>query len=48
MLYLTNLLQPLPVTISKLAYGLPAGSDLDYADDMTLQKAFIGRQAVKA
>lgn len=46
MLYLTNLLQHLPVTISKLAYGLPAGSDLDYADDMTLQKAFMGRQAV--
>ena len=46
MLYLMNLLQPLPITISKLAYGLPAGSDLDYADDMTLQKAFMGRQAV--
>jgi recombination protein RecR len=40
-LYLSRLLQPLGVT--RLAYGLPIGGDLDYADEITLAKAVEGR-----
>ncbi|MGE4169575.1 MAG: recombination mediator RecR [Candidatus Margulisiibacteriota bacterium] len=42
-LYLSALLKPYNLPISQLAYGLPVGGDLDYADEMTLQKAFMGR-----
>ena len=34
------------VTVTRLASGLPVGSDLEYADEVTLGKAFAGRQAV--
>jgi recombination protein RecR len=43
-LYLSRLLQPLGVTVSRLAYGLPIGGDLDYADEITLAKALEGRR----
>jgi recombination protein RecR len=42
-LYLQSILQPYHVKISTLAYGLPVGSDMDYADELTLQKALVGR-----
>jgi recombination protein RecR len=42
-LYLTHILQEFPVSKSKLAYGLPVGSDMDYADEMTLRKSVLGR-----
>ena len=42
-LYLTHILKEFNVSKSKLAYGLPAGADMDYADDLTLRKAFSGR-----
>lgn len=42
--YLARLLKPLDVTVSRLASGLPVGGDLDYADEMTLGRAFLGRQ----
>ena len=42
-LYLSRLLQPLGVVVSRLAYGLPIGGDLDYADEITLAKALEGR-----
>ena len=42
-LYLHNVLKDLNIPITKLAYGLPVGADIDYADEMTLQKAFSGR-----
>lgn len=42
-LYIANLLKPFNVNISRLAYGLPVGGNLDYADDMTLSKALEGR-----
>ena len=45
-LYLSNLLKNYPVKVAKLAHGLPMGSDIDYADDLTLQKAFLGRQHI--
>lgn len=43
-LYLSRLLQPLGVSVTRLAYGLPIGGDLDYADEITLAKALEGRR----
>ena len=45
-LYLSRLLQPLGITITRLAYGLPIGGDLDYADEVTLAKALEGRRVL--
>ena len=45
-LYLSRLLQPLGVTVTRLAYGLPIGADLDYADEVTLAKALEGRRTL--
>jgi recombination protein RecR len=45
-LYLSRLLAPLGVTVSRLAYGLPIGGDLDYADEMTITKALEGRRTL--
>ena len=45
-LYLSRLLLPLGVIVSRLAYGLPIGGDLDYADEMTIAKALEGRRAL--
>ncbi|MFC0676177.1 recombination mediator RecR [Brachybacterium hainanense] len=44
--YLSRLLQPMELTVSRLASGLPVGGDLDYADEMTLGRAFLGRRSV--
>lgn len=43
-MYLAQLLKPLGVKVSKLASGLPVGGDLDYADEVTLGRALVGRQ----
>jgi recombination protein RecR len=45
-LYLSRLLQPLGGKVTRLAYGLPIGGDLDYADEITLAKALEGRTAL--
>jgi recombination protein RecR len=42
--YLSRLLQPLEVRITRLAQGLPAGGDLEYTDDLTLRRALEGRR----
>ncbi|HEX9645528.1 MAG TPA: recombination mediator RecR [Acidimicrobiia bacterium] len=42
-LYLARLLKPLGVVVSRLASGLPVGGDLDYADEVTLGRALVGR-----
>lgn len=44
--YLARLLDPLCIKITRLASGLPVGGDLEYADEITLGRAFSGRQAV--
>ena len=44
--YLTRMLSPMGVTISRLASGLPVGGDLEYADEITLGRAFEGRRTV--
>ncbi|MFZ9284042.1 MAG: recombination mediator RecR [Candidatus Nanopelagicales bacterium] len=45
--YLTRLLVPMGLTVSRLASGLPVGGDLEYADEVTLGRAFEGRRQVK-
>ena len=42
-LYLSKLLKPFNVKITRIAFGLPMGSELEYADEMTLAKALEGR-----
>ena len=42
--YLTRLLKPLGMRVTRLAQGLPAGGDLEYTDDLTLQRALEGRR----
>lgn len=44
--YLARLLEPTGITITRLASGLPVGSDLEYADEITLGRALAGRRAV--
>lgn len=46
--YLVRLLRPMGITVSRLASGLPVGGDLEYADEVTLGRAFEGRRAVEA
>ena len=43
-MYLSRLLKPLGVKVTRLAYGIPVGGDLEYADAVTLQRAMEGRQ----
>jgi recombination protein RecR len=44
--YLTRLLRPMGLRITRLASGLPVGGDLEYADEVTLGRAFEGRRSV--
>jgi recombination protein RecR len=43
--FLTRQLRPLGLRVTRLASGLPVGGDLEYADEVTLGRAFVGRQA---
>ena len=45
-MYLSKLIKPFGVTVSRLAYGVPVGGDLEYADEITLQRAIEGRQVL--
>jgi recombination protein RecR len=44
--YLADMLRELPLKISRLAQGLPAGTGLEYADELTLSRALTGRTRV--
>jgi len=44
--YLTEIMKPLGIEISRIAYGLPIGSDIEFADEVTLSKALEGRRAL--
>jgi len=44
--YLARMISPLGLTVSRLASGLPVGGDLEYADEVTLGRAFSGRRRV--
>ena len=43
-MYLSRLLKPFAVKVTRLAYGIPVGSHLEYADDATLMRALAGRR----
>jgi recombination protein RecR len=43
-LYLARLIKPLGISVSRIAYGLPVGGDLEYADENTVQRALQGRR----
>ncbi len=45
-LYLNSIVNPLGVKVTRIAFGLPVGGDLEYADDLTLVRAFEGRREV--
>ena len=45
-MYIARLMKPFDVTVTRLAYGLPAGGDLEYADQVTLTKALEGRTKI--
>ncbi|MBV9594188.1 MAG: recombination protein RecR [Actinobacteria bacterium] len=44
--YLARLVKPMDITVTRLASGLPVGGDLEYADEVTLGRAFSGRRTV--
>jgi recombination protein RecR len=44
--YLARMIKPLDIKVSRLASGLPVGGDLEYADEITLGRAFEGRRSV--
>ncbi len=46
--YLARMLVPMGLTVSRLASGLPVGGDLEYADEVTLGRAFEGRRRIHA
>ena len=45
-MYISKLLKPLGIKISRLAYGIPVGGDLQYADEVTLSRALKGRNQI--
>ncbi|NUR96897.1 MAG: toprim domain-containing protein, partial [Kribbellaceae bacterium] len=44
--YLSRLLRPMGLRVTRLASGLPVGGDLEYADEVTLGRAFEGRRSI--
>lgn len=45
-MYISKLLKPLGVKVTRIAHGIPVGGDLDYADEVTLSKALEGRREI--
>ena len=45
-MYLSRLLKPLGVKVTRLAYGIPVGGELEYADEVTLSRALEGRNTL--
>ncbi len=43
-MYISRLLKPSGIKLSRIAHGLPVGGDLEYADEVTLSKALEGRR----
>ena len=42
-MYISRVVKPLGVKVTRLAYGIPVGGDLEYADEVTLYRALEGR-----
>ena len=45
-MYISRLLKPFEVKVTRLAYGIPVGSNLEFADDATLLRALEGRREI--
>jgi len=45
-LYLTDLIKPFNIKVTRIAYGIPMGSEIEYSDGMTLSKALEGRREI--
>ena len=45
-MYISRLLRPMQIKVTRLAYGVPVGSQLEYADEVTLSRALEGRQII--
>ena len=45
-MYISRLLRPMGVRVTRLAYGIPVGSQLEYADEVTLLRALEGRREI--
>ena len=45
-MYISRLLKPFGISTSRLAYGIPVGGHLEYADEMTLTRALSGRRVM--
>lgn len=45
-MYISRLLRPMEIRVTRLAYGMPVGSQLEYADEVTLSRALEGRQEI--
>lgn len=45
-MYISRLLKPMGIVVTRLAYGIPVGADLEYADEVTLSRAIEGRRAI--
>lgn len=45
-MYLTKLIKPLGIKVSRLAYGIPVGGELEFADEVTLMRALEGRRSM--
>ena len=42
-MYIAKLIKPLDITVTRLAHGIPVGSEIEYTDDVTLARAFVER-----
>ena len=45
-MYLSKLIKPLGITVSRIAYGMPVGANLEYTDSITLLRALEGRKQI--
>ena len=45
--YISRLIRPMGIKVTRLAYGIPVGGDLEYADEITLSRALEGRNEIK-
>ena len=43
-MYISRLIKPMGIKVTRLAYGIPVGGDLEYADEVTLSRAMEGRR----
>ena len=45
-MYISGLLKPMGITVTRLAHGIPIGTDLEYADEVSLARAFVERKTL--